>query len=463
MNPIRKGLVVAVIVLFIGMSVPSTGMNVKKSTASFDSNTLYVGGSGEGNYTKIQDAINDSSEGDTVFVYNGTYYENVVLNKSINLIGEDKDTTIIDGSYMLWGFLVKVTADWVNISGFSIINMTIEDYSGGIYLKSCNNSNISNNIITNNWQGMYLVSSCNHNIISNCDFAINDFPIIISDSNNNTFTDNNITRNLYAITLLDANCNIIVGNNISNNVFCGPILDDSNYNTIKMNNIMNNDFGIKIHFSYNNIIYHNNLIDNRENSYDEGNNTWDDGYPSGGNYWDDYNGTDNDGDGIGDIPYPIPGGDNEDRYPLMEPYNNDTKSFFGTTGPICPLLNIVEIEIIDGNESQIEKIEKWLNNRLFHYFIPRFIYFNVTDLDFKVSYTKKIPKPPIPFFWRFVYLTILEENGNETLIEKPHIVTVKGFNGLFGIVRGQPIRLFPPHFVFEGDFEELTIEYLTGV
>lgn len=40
--------------------------------------TLYVGGSGPGNYTTIQSAINESSNGDTVFVYSGIYYDNVI-------------------------------------------------------------------------------------------------------------------------------------------------------------------------------------------------------------------------------------------------------------------------------------------------------------------------------------------------------------------------------------------------
>ena len=60
-------------------------------------NTLYVGGSGPNNYTKIQDAVDNASDGDTVYVFNGTYYENVFIGRSINLIGENKDTTIIDG------------------------------------------------------------------------------------------------------------------------------------------------------------------------------------------------------------------------------------------------------------------------------------------------------------------------------------------------------------------------------
>jgi len=61
-------------------------------------NTLYVGGNSPGNYTTIQSAINTANPGDTIFVYSGTYYENVLVNKTLNLFGENKDITIINAS-----------------------------------------------------------------------------------------------------------------------------------------------------------------------------------------------------------------------------------------------------------------------------------------------------------------------------------------------------------------------------
>ena len=98
------------------------------------------------------------------------------------------------------------------------------------------------------------------------------------------------------------------------------------------NNASNNDYGIRMYdsSSNNNLLYHNNLIDNTQNAYDYSTNYWDNGYPSGGNYWDDYTGEDTDGDGIGDTSYPIPGGTNEDRYPLMDPWTEAPVFLLGT-------------------------------------------------------------------------------------------------------------------------------------
>jgi len=99
---LRKGLAVGIILLFVGTCIiPSTAQNIEKpSLPTLRGNWLYVGGSGPGNYTKIQDAINASSDGDTVFVFDdlSPYYEHVSVNKSLKLLGEDKNTTIIDAS-----------------------------------------------------------------------------------------------------------------------------------------------------------------------------------------------------------------------------------------------------------------------------------------------------------------------------------------------------------------------------
>ena len=84
---------VGIILLFIGTAIiPSSGQKMEKlSLPTSRGNILYVGGSGPGNYSKIQDAIDNASDGDTVFVFNDSspYNENIIVNKQISLIGED--------------------------------------------------------------------------------------------------------------------------------------------------------------------------------------------------------------------------------------------------------------------------------------------------------------------------------------------------------------------------------------
>ena len=84
----KKGLVFGIIFVLVCAGVAS-GFNIQINDSEKNSrgNILYVGGSGPGNYSKIQDAIDDASDGDTVFVFNGIYYENVWIDeKSINLM-----------------------------------------------------------------------------------------------------------------------------------------------------------------------------------------------------------------------------------------------------------------------------------------------------------------------------------------------------------------------------------------
>jgi len=175
---VKKGLVLGIIILLIEVGImQSSGgtYNEKESIRPLlGGNTLYVGGTGPENYTKIQDAINDSVDGDTVFVYDDSspYFENIIVNKSINLIGEDKHTTVIDGRGS--GDVVSVSMDWVNISGYTIRN-----------------------------------SGDGHSFPPNAGIKIN--------SNFNTITGNTISNNNYAIYLYHAYKNIIQKNNLLNN------------------------------------------------------------------------------------------------------------------------------------------------------------------------------------------------------------------------------------------------------
>ena len=116
---------------------------------NLDGNTLYVGGSGPNNYTTIQSAINDSADGYTVFVYDDSspYYENIIINNSIQLLAESKETTVINGNDS--GDVITITVDYVIISGFTIEDSG-DDYSNhdaGIKLLS-NENIITDNCIT---------------------------------------------------------------------------------------------------------------------------------------------------------------------------------------------------------------------------------------------------------------------------------------------------------------------------
>jgi len=149
-EPVKIILVFGIIALFIFKSItPSVAVDTIKKPNMPTSNgkTLYVGGTGEGNYTMIQSAVDDASDGDTVFVYDegSPYNENVEVDKSINLIGENRETTIITTSY---SYLVIVSADWVNISGFTILSNKVYGFRVGIDLRA-NYTIIKGNTILN--------------------------------------------------------------------------------------------------------------------------------------------------------------------------------------------------------------------------------------------------------------------------------------------------------------------------
>lgn len=110
-------------------------------------------------YQHIQDGINNASAGDTVYVFKGTYYEYVDVNKAINLIGENKDSTVIH--IQPTGWYVNISANRVNLSGFTVQN------SGayGIYVLSDSNT-IVNNIVKSGWYAMIYLFGGSYSTVS---------------------------------------------------------------------------------------------------------------------------------------------------------------------------------------------------------------------------------------------------------------------------------------------------------
>ena len=190
-------MVLGIIALFICMSIsPSVAVDtVKKPTMPISNgNTLYVGGTGEGNYTSIQDAIDNASNGDTVFVYKGSYYENLRIDKNINLLGEDMIKTVIDGGE--GDATIKLGA-YVNLSNFTIQNSEVGIMN--LILPPPNNIYklfIFNNIISSCKKGISITGPLNHiicdNILTNNEIGINFFFADNCEiSNNNIISNDN--------------------------------------------------------------------------------------------------------------------------------------------------------------------------------------------------------------------------------------------------------------------------------
>jgi parallel beta-helix repeat protein len=325
--------------LLIGSSSITLGqIHIKSSESKIINHrdTLYVGGSGPNNYSTIQLAVNAAGPGDTIRILSGLYQEDVIIDKSdLTLIGDGAATTIVKAANTTTYGVFRIGFD---VSHISIAHLTIRDHiKAGIYLGAADDITISYCIISHNtFYGI------------NCDAEVTN-----SIFENNIISDNSV----YGILLDDSSTNNILTHNIIHNGISYAIKIDSgsNHNTIQKNTITSNEanaYGIRVsestnnHITQNNIthcpgygilltdslctdnlIYHNNFIDNHNGGVqaaDYGsNNQWDDNYPSGGNYWDDYTGEDLNGDGIGDTPYDIDGGTNQDRYPLMDPWSEE--------------------------------------------------------------------------------------------------------------------------------------------
>jgi len=191
---------------------------LKTEGVSIIGNTLRVGGSGSGNYTTIQSAIDDANSGDTVFVYSGTYYENVgIVKKTIILIGQDRDTTIIDAQWRRCAVSVN-DSQKVEINGF-----TFQHGQFGIEIWLCYNNIISGNKMSNNGCGISISGSDNNIISGNVvnsnsehGMSINSIFGKISSDKNDIFS-NLIKENQIGVFVTVSSDNNINCNNFYNN------------------------------------------------------------------------------------------------------------------------------------------------------------------------------------------------------------------------------------------------------
>ena len=253
---VRKGIAFIVIVLFIGVSIPSTGRVLEQSSpVSSDGNTLYVGGSGEGNYTKIQDAIDNASDGDTVFVYDDSspYIENIIIDKSLMMVGENRNTTVI---------LSNNISDAVNITGANVIlvGFTIQTAEDSVSYLKLNAENIQ--IEYNRFVNITILSK-NHNGIS---ITNNIFPndkwikrriIYLLNGNSCLIKNNTISRTNSGIRIYNCQDSRICFNTVHN---CFSGINDVNGNSNIINNNTVDIAGNGIYLNGNNILVENNTI-----------------------------------------------------------------------------------------------------------------------------------------------------------------------------------------------------------
>jgi parallel beta-helix repeat protein len=276
------------LLLFVCLQFPRVQQDIAKASDGYPVHDLSTGL----NYTNIQEAINAADYGDEILVNQGSYYENVVVNKSLSITGENSENTIVDGGTGDFTFLM--TVDNVTISRFTI-KAAQHFESGtthiGVILSNITNCTLSWNFITGGDQAIAL-DAASQNIIAQNIVTGNHFAVVLSESKENMIRENNISNDGIAVWLTQSSDgnhiqeNSItqtrgvqvtgsIGNVIAANSFTdnspGVELDDQSSNTTLDSNIFVHD-GIYVgydSFTYGNTVK-NNLVNGKPLVYLEG-------------------------------------------------------------------------------------------------------------------------------------------------------------------------------------------------
>lgn len=210
-------------------------------------------------YATIQEAINDDStlDGHTILVDAGVYSEAVVVNKSLSLVGESMFNTVVDG--MGVDSVVSIEADDVDLTDFTVRNGGFT----GIQVSNVRGSNLSWNILRDNYNGMYLKNSSDNIIEGNNISNSEGYGLHFISSLHNFVSANNISDNSNGIHLVSSNNSAIFGNRISSNSMNGIFLSGSYYNNFTANLIFSNEGrGIRLRESQSNVVSGNKILNN---------------------------------------------------------------------------------------------------------------------------------------------------------------------------------------------------------
>jgi parallel beta-helix repeat protein len=346
-------------------------------------------------YSTIQEAINAASEKATIFVKQGIYYENLVIDKPLSLSGEDKKTLVMGSGGVDDANVFCVKSDNVKIFGFTIKSLnysTSKEHANGIKING-NNISIHDNLIENTFWGILCPIQSFVNIYNNTIRATFKEGIRFYGGNLNLILTNNITENAgsgiaiegYSNTIcgnkivnnkigigIGASYSLLYGNNITQNSEIGIYFSGSS-NIISANWISDNKWGIYFppYFSApnNNKIYNNNFFNNEENvemtskyNFQE----WDNDLISGGNYWNDYlekyplseeltSNTE-----IMNTPYEI-FSNTTDMYPLAEPFEQSNSAILPT--PDLPATSMTNEPVALWHFDEIEPNDVTLSTR----------------------------------------------------------------------------------------------------
>jgi rhodanese-related sulfurtransferase/nitrous oxidase accessory protein NosD len=287
------------------------------------------------NFPSIQAAIDNTTEGQTIYVGKGFYNERLFLSKPLTLVGENASMTIINET----ATVLNVDTDNVSISDFTVqyTGCACFGYSS-INVTNSQSVNVTNNIIISDDFGIRVVAVRNVIVADNDVTHTGNAAIVVLDSkkvsvfkNNVTamrgiqienctegsFSSNTILSNETGIFIAQSYDDTFFGNNVSSINSMGLSISSCYNNSFFDNDISsNNSYGLFIWQSYDNSIFDNNFPGNGSQvlCYDNSTNIWDNGLE--GNFWSNYTGVDTDLNGIGDTPYVIDS-TNRDNHPLM--------------------------------------------------------------------------------------------------------------------------------------------------